>query len=214
MQEKSHDKEKRGIFSSIFPREYDFEKMLSDQAEKTLEGVHTFIRWLEQDSLEEPRVLVQIEEEVDELRYEMEGKLVTSFSTPFDRQDIYSLSRQMDYILNYASETAREIYAFQVSPDPYVLDMAAALLDGTEQLVMGVKIMRQDSLKVEERIRRTRRALHRIDEIYINSMADLFQTEDTMNALKKREVYHHLRDAGRALRSAVDFLHRAVMGLT
>ena len=213
MQEKSHNKENRGLFDAIFPREYDFEKMLSDQAEKTLEGVHTFIRWLEQEPLEAPDALVQIEEEVDQMRYDMEEKLITSFSTPFDRQDIYSLSRQMDYILNYASETAREIYAFGVTPDSYINDMAAVLSDGTEQLVMGVKVMQTDRQKVEERIRRARRALHQIDGIYIGSMANLFQTENPMNALKKREVYHHLRDAGRALRSALDFLHRAVVGL-
>jgi hypothetical protein len=34
-----------------------------------------------------------------------------------------------------------------------------------------------------------------------------------MAALRKREVYHHLRDAGRALRNTADIMHRTAVGL-
>jgi len=44
-------------------------------------------------------------------------------------------------------------------------------------------------------------------------MADLLHTSDAMAALRKREIYHHLRDAGRALRNTVDIMHRTVVGL-
>jgi hypothetical protein len=34
-----------------------------------------------------------------------------------------------------------------------------------------------------------------------------------MTSLKKREIYHHLRDAGRNLSITVDILHRIVVGV-
>jgi len=52
-----------------------------------------------------------------------------------------------------------------------------------------------------------------IDDVYIHGMAVLFDQEDAIEALRKREIYHHLRDAGRALRLTVDILHHAVVGL-
>ena len=49
MNEKPSEPEKKmkqSIFNSIFPREYDFEGMLAEQADKTLTGVETFVIWL------------------------------------------------------------------------------------------------------------------------------------------------------------------------
>ncbi|MCU0629529.1 MAG: DUF47 family protein, partial [Methanoregulaceae archaeon] len=110
-------KVKKNIFNSIFPREYNFEGMLAEQADKTLTGVETLVIWLNSDPLTYPVHLVQIEEEVDAMRHRMEDQLINSFSTPFDRQDIYDLSRQMDYLLNFSKETAIEMYTFGVGTD-------------------------------------------------------------------------------------------------
>src|SRR5690606_4616320 len=105
------NKGKKGVFEFIFPIEHDFEAMLVEQAEKTLECVYSLVQWLKKTPTDDPQQLMQLEMQLDAMRYDMEDKLMASFSTPFDRQDIYSLSRQMDYIVNYSYETAREIYA-------------------------------------------------------------------------------------------------------
>jgi hypothetical protein len=44
-------------------------------------------------------------------------------------------------------------------------------------------------------------------------IAELFRTDDPVNALINREIYHHRRDIGRALRRIPDNLHHAVVGL-
>lgn len=200
-----------GILDAIFPMQYDFEQMLADQADRTLEGVEVFVEWLKHSASEEPVGLQHREDQVDALRYDLEEKLRDAFSTPFDRQDIYSLSRQMDYILNYAHETSREMYAFSVLPDRPIMDMAHALLRGTGQLSRGVKKMNSNQKTIQTIIQEARKAMREIDDAYIDGMKDLFQTVDFMQAMKKREVYHHLRDAGRALRATVDLLHKAVV---
>ncbi|OPY48266.1 MAG: hypothetical protein A4E42_00130 [Methanoregulaceae archaeon PtaU1.Bin222] len=216
MTEDSHHqlKLKKGIFDSIFPVEYDFEYMLAEQARKTLECVDTLVLWLQKIPLSEPNLLKEQEENVDAMRYDLEEKLLDSFSTPFDRQDIYSLSRQMDYIVNYSYEVAREMYAFGVQPDDAIRSMADALLKGTRCAVQGVEAMSKDKKRVEGLIRAARKSMRMIDDLYIHCMADLFHQDDAMEALRKREIYHHLRDAGRALRMTVDILHHAVVGLS
>ncbi|MDH7491321.1 MAG: DUF47 family protein [Methanolinea sp.] len=198
----------------IFPEEYDFEAMLAGQAEKTVECVEAFVQWLKAEPVGDPAELRYMAATVDGMRYGMEEKLMDSFSTPFDRQDIYTLSRQMDYIVNYSYETAREMYAFGVEPDIPIVQMAGELLRGTKCMAAGVTAIGSDTKNIEKRIRSARQAMHTIDDIYIESMARLFQTKDAMGAMKKREVYHHMRDAGRALRATVDTLHHVVVGIS
>jgi len=214
MTEESHHqhRQKKGIFDSIFPVEHDFEHMLAEQARKTLECVETLVQWLQDTPLSEPNLLREQEANVDAMRYDMEEKLLDSFSTPFDRQDIYSLSRQMDYILNYSYEVAREMYAFSVQPDDAIRSMAGALLEGTWYTVQGVEAMSRDKKRVKDLIRSARVSMRTIDDLYIHGMADLFDQDDVIEALRKREIYHHLRDAGKALRLTVDILHHAVVG--
>jgi uncharacterized protein len=206
-------REKQGLFSAIFPPEYDFEGMLSEQSDRTTEGVQAFVDWLKTSPSESPAGLEKIEVDVDHMRHDLEDKLIKSFSTPFDRQDIYSISRQMDYILNYSKETAKEMFAFSVQPDKHIHDMARLLLSGTECIGRGVKVLNTDKAGVEEEIRHARNAYNELEEIYISGMAELLRTNDAMNAIRTREIYHHLRDAGRAMRDTLDILHNAVIDL-
>jgi hypothetical protein len=147
------------------------------------------------------------------MRHELEDKLIRSFSTPFDRQDIYSISRQMDYILNFSKETAKEMNAFSVQADKTILAMARSLLSGTECISRGIRNLNSDKDAVEEEIRHARDAYHVIEEEYITGMTELLKTNDAMRALRTREIYHHLRDAGRAMRDTLDILHNAVIDL-
>jgi uncharacterized protein len=201
------------IFSSIFPREYDFNAMLESQADRTVTGVRAFAYWLESLPLKNPTELERIENEVDLLRHEMEEKLVNSFSTPFDRQDIYSISRQMDYILNSSKDTAKEMYAFGVEPDLHIHAMSGDIVCGTECIARGIHALDTDKAAVEDEIRRARDFYNALEEHYIAGMAELLKTNDAMHAMRTKEIYHHLRDAGRAVRDTLDILHNAVIDL-
>jgi len=205
--------EEKSLFASVFPRKYDFEGMLAAQSDRTVAGLQVLVSWLKCCPLKNPYELEQIEIEVDNLRHDMEDKLIKSFSTPFDRQDIYSISRQMDYILNFSKETAKEMYAFGVTPDKPIIDMAGHLLNGTECIARGVRVMSRDKDAVEAEIRNARDAYNALEEIYIAGLAEILKTNEPMHALRMLEIYHHMRHAGRAMRDTLDILHNAVIDL-
>jgi hypothetical protein len=204
---------KNDLFAALFPREYDFEGMLADQADRTVAAVQAFTEWLEVVPLTNPATLEEMEIDVDRMRHDMEVKLIKSFSTPFDRQDIYSISRQMDYILNFSKETAKEMYAFGVKPDEHIGGMAAHLLFGAKRIAEGIHVIRTDKNRVEVAIRSARESYNALEEGYIAGMAELLRTDDAMSAMRTREIYHHLREAGRAMRDTLDILHNAVIDL-
>jgi len=187
--------------------------MLAHQSDWTISGVQAFIVWLETRPLSNRHELERIENEVDTMRHDMEDKLIRSFSTPFDRQDIYTISRQMDYILNFSKETAKEMFAFGVPPDKTILEMAKSLISGTECISRGIRNLNTDKDAVEEEIRHARDIYNVMEEVYISGMTELLRTDDAMYALRTREIYHHPRDAARAMRDTLDILHNAVIDL-
>jgi uncharacterized protein Yka (UPF0111/DUF47 family) len=208
-----HDRSKKSLADRLFPPRHDFYKMLQDQAEETVIAVNALVDWLKAGDLTEPQELIQIEQHADDIRHDMEHVLVESFSTPFDRQDIYSISRQMDYVINWSLSTALEMKAFKIKTDPAILEMAEALLRGVKLMSGAIRIMQSEPAKAESYVPRMRKAEREIDETYVRALARAFEEEDPRIPLKKREIYHHLRDAGRNLVATVDTLHRIIVGI-
>ncbi len=205
---------KHGLFGRMFPVNYDFYEMLNEQAEQTSVGVKALLTWLQSGANSDPVDVVREEDKGDQIRLGMERELQGAFSTPFDRQDIYTISRQMDYILNYTMSTAYEMKAFDVKPDDPVIKMANSLLNGADLVAKSVKLLKEDPKAVEGLIPDMRRYERDIEKTYVQTMAAVFSTDDPIVAMKKREVYHHLKDAGRNLSITVDVLHRIIVGLS
>jgi predicted phosphate transport protein (TIGR00153 family) len=203
-----------GLLGSIFPPKYDFYGMLTAQAGLTRDGVKALNDWLAKEDLSiQPQEVEEIEQRGDETRRHMEGMLLKAFTTPFDRQDIYSFSRQMDHILNFCLSTAIEMRAFQVAPDVPIASMALNLQRGSEKVLNATQAMATDPARAESMIHEMRQAERDIENAYVASLATLFSSTDPIDAMKKREVYHHLKDAGRALSITIDILHRVIVGL-
>lgn len=207
------EREKKPWLDRVFPPRYDFNRMLQEQAAETVEGVRILKAWLNEPKLSDPTKLVEAEEAGDLIRHDLEGKLMEAFSTPFDRQDMYAISHQMDLILNFALSTALEMKAFEVYPDDAMRSMADALLSGVGLLSDALKVMMTSPEQVDAMIREMRTHEHEIEKLYVQSMAVLLRGGDAFDALKKREIYHHLKDAGRNLGGTVETLHRIIVGL-
>lgn len=196
----------------LFPPRYDFYKRLQSQADETVRAVSILVDWLRKGDLSEPRALAEAEQRADDIRHEMENELVEAFSTPFDRQDIYSVSRQMDYIVNWSLSTAVEMRSFDVRPDPAMLEMAEALLGGAKLMSGAIGVMHSDPYKAEALVPEMRGFERKIDETYVRALTLAFKDDDLSVPLRKREIYHHLRDAGRNFIATVDILHRIIVG--
>ena len=52
-----------------------------------------------------------------------------------------------------------------------------------------------------------------IEKLYRKGMRILFNNSDTMEVLKRREVYHHIKDAGKCLGDIIDVFHKIVVRL-
>ena len=205
--------DKRNIIDKLFPAKYDFYEMLIKQAEINACGVDMLHNWLFNGADNEKQKLLRCVKEADEARMIMESKLIEAFSTPFDRVDIYSISIAMDKIIEYTKSTLLSMETFEVAPDDTITGMVEKLKEGTDFLLESIEALKNNPLKSQENIIKMRATHTEVEQLYRDGMTIIFKTTDPMNAIKHREVYHHIKDASLNLEDTVDIFHRIVVRL-
>ena len=202
---------KNRFWERLFPVKRDFYKMLCDQAQATSEGIGILSNWLYSRSTEDYQLLFLQAGVADKIRFNMEGELIEAFATPFDRQDIYSLSVEMDRILYYAESTLMEMEDFEVSTDAPITDMVLKLKSGITELANAVTLLKTEPIKAKVHVELIRQVELAIDHIYRAAMKELFRSPDLKYIMKYREVYHHIKDASVHLGYTTDVLHKIVV---
>jgi predicted phosphate transport protein (TIGR00153 family) len=179
-------------------RESVFIKLIHDQAAFTLEGLEDLKAYMSADNSAAAR-LTNSEKKADEARRILICELNKTFITPFDREDIFSLSRTIDDVLDYAYSTVAEMEVLKVHPTAFMLRIASILRDAAYELLMAVDRLEQHPEVANEHAQRAKTLENRVEDVYREALADLFSgAEDikhVMKMLKSREVYRHLSNA-------------------
>jgi len=205
---------RKNLFDRLFPVQYDFFKMLENQATTNGHGVEALCNWLSSGLESESDKLVQYVKEADNIRKILEENLVEAFSTPFDRGDIYSISISMDKILEYVSSTLLSMKAFDVDSNEIIIKLTGKLREGMDVFTVAVGNLKKNPKKSELYIPAIRESNITVEQLYRDGMTIVFKSGDPMNALRMREIYHHIKDASVNLENAVDVLHRIIVRLT
>ncbi len=175
-----------------------FIKLIHDQAAYTLEGLEALKAYMAEDYSAAERITAA-EKQADEARRILIAELNKTFVTPFDREDIFSLSRTIDDVLDYAYSTVSEMEILKVKPTPYMLQIASLLKDAASELLMAVDRLEEHPEVSNEHTQRAKNLENRVEAVYREALADLFSgAEDikhVVKMLKSREVYRHLSNA-------------------
>ena len=84
-------------------------KLIQEQASITYQGLKLLVKYLETHDSEIAEELALKEKEADEVRRILIDELNRTFVTPFDREDIFALSRSIDDVIDYADSTVSEM---------------------------------------------------------------------------------------------------------
>ncbi len=176
-----------------------FIKLIHDQAQLTLEGLDALNTFLSSQDPAASDLLTAKEKEADETRRILIDDLNKTFVTPFDREDIFALSRTIDDVLDYAYSTVSEMEILKVVPTPYMQNIAALLRDAAYELFQAVNTLEEHPAVANDHAQRAKALENRVEGVYREALADLFSgAEDIphlINMLKMREVYRHLSNA-------------------
>jgi predicted phosphate transport protein (TIGR00153 family) len=189
-----------------FRKRYDFYQMLLDQSRKTEEGLKLLCDFVKAPSKELGEKVETAEKQADELRRVLIDSLNRTFVTPFDREDIFSLSRAIDDVVDYANTTVYEMMLFQVGANEHVKKMAEALYQASKHITLAVEGLRTMGPSVQEHIIRAKKSENLMEHLYRETLVELFKDKDVINLLKMREIYRHMNNAADRGDEAADIL--------
>lgn len=174
------------LVSAMFPRMPDFHSLLNDQCDLGVRAMDKFVAFMETGDEVKAMEVRRLEHEGDKLKARNIDVLNRSFSTPFDREDIYRAITAIDEGLNYAKTTVREMEILGIAPDTHMLDMVRLLHRGAKALQSGfakLKANLQDAERDAAAVRKTER---QAEKVYRRAIAELFDPEHYARDLAAR----------------------------
>jgi uncharacterized protein len=186
---------KNKLYHSEEKVDRDFYKMLHMQSEKTLEGVEHLYSYINKNIDAEGDRVIEIEKEADELRRILISALDQTFITPFEREDIYNLSRTIDDVIDYSESTVEELRLFKLDRDENLKRMVEILLEETKALESAVKYLRFHKSISSEQLVKAKMMENEMEVIYRKAIVELLDKDDFKYIFKMREIYRHMSNA-------------------
>src|SRR3990172_11159878 len=187
------------MFGFFKRREDVFNKLIVEQASITHEGLKLLAKYCESPLPEIAEELSMKEKEADEVRRILIDELNRTFVTPFDREDIFALSRSIDDVIDYADSTVSEMVVLKVKPTPYMQRIASLLKDAAYEIYQAVQRLPKNPAVAIDHAQRAKALENRVEGVYREAIADLFSGPEDIHhvveMLKFREVYRHLSNA-------------------
>ena len=207
-----------GFKELLRPRKDNFLKLMIQQAAKTLEGMEALEEYMVTDSREAAKRVSLAEKEADELRRILVDELNRTFVTPMDREDIFALSRAIDDILDYGDSTVEEMVILDVSPNEHLHRMASLLKDAATEIHLATLRLEDHPSVAYEHAMRAKALENRVETIYREALADLFEgpatCEHIIEMLKLRELYRHLSNSADRCDEAANVITDIVVKMT
>lgn len=131
----------------------------------------------------------------DELTHKIFEELNLSFITPFDREDIYHLTRSMDDVLDLIDHVADTMVLYQIDAmgdqNSLLLQVAGRAIEEIHQSVRLLRQMNYDSMR--EHIVRVHELENEGDRLYRLFVGKLFAEEkDAIQLLKYSSLYNSM----------------------
>ncbi len=187
------------MFKIFKKRRNIFIHLIHEQASLTLEGIDLLKSYILFPAKSLADELTAKEKEADESRRILIDELNRTFITPFDREDIFALSRAIDDILDYAYSTMTEIVILKVDTTKYMVQICTLLRDATFELLSAIDRLTDHPGVAQEHARRAKALENQVEAVYREALADLFtdvkDIPTIVKIMKLREVYRHLSNA-------------------
>ena len=137
-----------------------------------------------------------METECDMQAHKILAALRASFVTPFDREDIYEITNEMDAIVDSLEEVANRFVVFDVKElKPEAIQMTTNIMQAIRELEVLFKHLSEIKKNniVKEQIIEINRIENEGDILYRSALAKLFREEkDPIELIKWKHLYEQL----------------------
>jgi uncharacterized protein Yka (UPF0111/DUF47 family) len=194
----------------FLPEAPDVLGMLRKQLAVTMEGMDALSEWAHGDPAAAQRVR-ELEHEADACKRELQLALVNAFTTPYDPEDLYTLGRGIDWILNLSKDAVRESEVMSCPPDAHVAEMAVLLREGVGHIDAAVAALQErhgDATGSADAAIKTER---NIERVYRRAMGELLELDDVREVTARRELYRRFSRIAELLTEVAERVWYAVI---
>ncbi|MHB1653607.1 MAG: DUF47 domain-containing protein [Desulfitobacteriaceae bacterium] len=190
--------------------------------QKTTETVYATVKRLdaimEQNSvsIEDGEEMHKLEHEADALTALIVDRLNSTFITPLDREDIYTLAQVLDDIVDYAQGTVERMILYRTAkPSVGAKELVHLVVRAAEQVRKAFACLNNIHFKKSELLAATEEIYHLEsagDKIYRQEVARLFEHEkDPIEIIKWKEILEHIETTLDHCESIADLLKGVVL---
>ena len=183
---------------SLLPREDQYFALFTQMSTKLQEAAAILVEMMQASDTDFESLSKKtkhVEHECDELTHTITTKLNKSFITPFDREDIYTLSVAMDDVCDYIDAAARAVVMYNIhESDQYAIKLAKIIQKLTEAIHEAALLL-ETAKGMGPHLLEIQRLENEADDIYFRAVAELFKnSSDPVRIIKWKELYEILEN--------------------
>jgi predicted phosphate transport protein (TIGR00153 family) len=206
---------KRKMAFSFLPREDLYFSLFTQMAGKIEEAAGILMEMLESsgpDLSVFTKRIKDVEHSCDQLTHEITTKLNKSFITPFDREDIYTLSVALDDICDFIDAGARVIVMYDIREfNDDARTLALIIRDMGIEIKAAVSILSKPH-GINQHFIEIHRLENEADDVYFRAIGRLFKdTTDPITVIKWKELYEILENATDRAESVANIIESIVL---
>ncbi|HNQ24802.1 MAG TPA: DUF47 family protein [Phycisphaerae bacterium] len=180
---------------SIIPRDMRFFDLFDEAADLLIRAGDAFVGLLADYTARDRHVaeIRQLEHAGDDVTRRTLHKLDTTFITPFDREDIYTLMKRIDDVIDEMDAATKRLTMYQIpQPTPWLVRMSEVLGRACHEAAAAIRELR--NLKKPDGLHAHLIEIHQLenagDEINHAAAVDLYETAASFSeAMKWKEIY-------------------------
>ena len=200
---------------SLLPREDDYFVFFTQMTEKIQEAADILAEMVasNQDNYENfAKRIKDVEHGCDQIAHTLTSTLNKSFITPFDREDIYTLSVALDDICDYIDAAARAVVMYDIrefnEPTRQFVEIIRGLASEINKAVLALK----KSNGMDKHFVEIHRLENDADEVYFRAIKALFtKVDDPVSVIKMKEFYEILENATDRCESVANIIESIVL---
>jgi len=195
---------------NFIPKDSNFFDLFEKQAGYALDAAKYFKELVSKGTVGESALhqMHDIEHQGDEVAHDIISRLNKTFITPFDREDIHALAKELDDVIDMLNTIVNRMVVYKAGGVNKNLIEFASVIDesvrGVACMIKGLRAMKH-SKSVSEACVEVNRLENVGDAMRDKVLAELFDTEkDPIEVIKWKEIY---QDAETVLDICEDVAH-------
>ena len=200
---------------SLLPREDVYFDLFTEMTAKIQEASGVLMELMGDSSGHHSpyaRRIKDIEHSCDQLMHQITTKLNKSFITPFDREDIYTLSVALDDICDYIDAAARAMAMFDIKHSSEYATHLSRIIQSLAAEIHSAVAMLHKPNGMNAHFVEIHRLENEADDVYFRAMGDLFKnSSNPVNIIKWKELYDILENATDRCESVANIIESIVL---